>query len=316
MKVLSMPAVNGLGEGESGIHTVIRKYAQHAPKFDIEFVGENDAADVIAVHAGMTHLKETGVPIVAHLHGMYWTGDFPMGGWAHSANKSIVRSLRQSSVVTVPSDWVSQTIEREMRTTPVVLPHGIDVDEWKPLNDDRDYVILYAKNRAGFDVCDPSFITEFAKRLPQQRFVATFAPATAPGNVMTTGVVPYEEMKLMVGHCSVYASTTKETFGIGALEAVAAGIPVLAFNEGGVTQFVKHGVNGYLAEVGNYDDLFDGLLYCLEHRHILGANGREVAKGFTWEKSVEKLAGIYQYAMGTGYGDIPKIIDSSLYAVV
>jgi len=314
MRVLSIPQVNKLGKGESGIHTCVRKHHEYGPQFGIEFVDENDSPDLVAVHAGMANLKDAGVPVVSHLHGFYWTADYSMGNWAHAANKSVTQSVLASSVVTVPSEWVAHTIRRDFRLNPFVLPHGIDTNEWKPTGDDRDYVVLYAKNRAGFDVCDPSFITEFARAMPQQRFVATFAPEDAPGNVLVTGVVPYEEMKKMVGHCSAYVTTTKETFGIGALEAVASGIPVVGFDEGGIKAFVQHGVNGYLARVGDYGDLMEGLHYCLQHRAVLGANGVEVAKLWTWEKAVEKLGDIYRYAMvSQDKGSVPMTIDSSLY---
>ena len=45
MKVLSIPQVDKMGKGESGIHTVVRQYYKYAPDFGIEFVGESDSPD-------------------------------------------------------------------------------------------------------------------------------------------------------------------------------------------------------------------------------------------------------------------------------
>jgi glycosyltransferase involved in cell wall biosynthesis len=89
-------------------------------------------------------------------------------------------------------------------------------------------------------------------------------------------------------------ATTKETFGIGILEAMASGVPVLGFRHGGILDLVEHGVSGYLAEPNDYEDLERGLRYCLENREILGDNGRELSREWTWEKAVEKVADLYR----------------------
>jgi glycosyltransferase involved in cell wall biosynthesis len=100
-------------------------------------------------------------------------------------------------------------------------------------------------------------------------------------------------MKSMVKQAMVYLSSTKETFGIGTLEALASGVPVLGFDHGGNRDLVKHGVNGYLARPLDYDDLAEGLRYCMKHRKVLSDNARESVKGFTWGKACEKLAQVY-----------------------
>jgi len=98
-------------------------------------------------------------------------------------------------------------------------------------------------------------------------------------------------MKQIIQQAGVYLSTTKETFGIGVLEAMAAGVPVLGYNKGGNVDLIQHGVNGYLAT--DFDDLVEGLIYCLDHRQTLGDNGREMAKAWTWPERIEKVAQVY-----------------------
>ncbi|KKK75157.1 hypothetical protein LCGC14_2876560, partial [marine sediment metagenome] len=55
-------------------------------------------------------------------------------------------------------------------------------------------------------------------------------------------------------------------------------------------------VNGYLAQPDNYDDLANGLEYCLAHQRKLGDNGREMAKKYTWREVCEKVARVYEAA--------------------
>ena len=45
----------------------------------------------------------------------------------------------------------------------------------------------------------------------------------------------------------------KESFGLGALEAMACGVPLIASSAGGIPEVVVHGENGYLAAVGDVE---------------------------------------------------------------
>jgi glycosyltransferase involved in cell wall biosynthesis len=296
MKVLSIPTLSNLS-GRSGINTVIEKHYAHSKKYGIEFVGVDDPADVIIEHAGMLNNNPEGIPIVSFVHGLYWTSDYDTGKWYHQANKRIVRSVKRAREIVVPSRWVAETFQRDMHISPHVVPHGIDWGEWQHDGALDDYVFAYAKNRSGVDVCDPSFLTEFAKRFPQGKFIATFAQEQAPSNVHVTGVLAADAMKRALQRSLVYMNTTKETWGITMVEAMACGTPVLAFNHGGAAELVEHGVTGYLARPGDYDDLEAGLRYCLEHRRVLGGNAREHAKQYTWEKSFELLVRVLQRAV-------------------
>jgi N-acetyl-alpha-D-glucosaminyl L-malate synthase BshA len=47
----------------------------------------------------------------------------------------------------------------------------------------------------------------------------------------------------------------KESFGLVALEAMAAGVPTIGSNAGGIPEVVQHGENGYLAPVGHTWDM-------------------------------------------------------------
>lgn len=46
-----------------------------------------------------------------------------------------------------------------------------------------------------------------------------------------------------------------ETFGLTALEAMTAGLPVIVPTEGGIAEMVEDGVNGYKIDVQQLDDI-------------------------------------------------------------
>ena len=291
MRVCMYPQ-NITGE-ESGIARVIQAYRRYLPEYGVELVAQGDPCDLKAVHAGDVSCQPNEI-LVAHLHGLYWTADYHAPKFEYRTNQNVVDSMIHAREIIVPSAWVNEVLQRDMRRNARVIPHGIEWEDWTD-EGDGGYV-LWNKNRPQ-DVCSPQALNYLASKLPQQPFVSTFALPNAPSNVQAIGVVPHSQMKTLLQNCSVYLVTSKETFCIGALEAMAAGKPVLYYNYGNVPNLVPHGVAGYGAQPGNEEDLLSGLEYCLKYRKTLGANGRELVKQYTWAKACEQVATVYQQAL-------------------
>lgn len=306
MRVLMRPHLSEIGNAVSGIHTVIRKYFQHLPSFGVELV-DLDATtfDLRAAHAGITG----GDCEVAMAHGLYWSADFPCDDWEWHVNSRVIEAIRNAKEITVPSEWVNETFKRDLRKPAHVIPHGVDWQEWQHREPNGGYV-LWAKNRAGSDVCDNSILDVLIRRFPDIKFVSTFITPSLNGIpyssgmwptnfkiIETGGKTPHEEMRRFIQRAGVYLSTTKETFGLATLEALASGTPVLGWDHGGNSFLVQSGVNGYLAKPGDVEDLCEGLSYCLKHRKTLSANAKELAKVWTWEKACEMVAGVYRLAL-------------------
>lgn len=318
MKVLMSPHRDSFGKDESGIRRVVNAMFKHLPDYGIDLVPKGSKEyDLHVAHAGTTG-KDVGV---AYLHGVYWSAEYNCSEWEHKANRNIIDALRVAKQVIVPSEWVAETIRRDMRFNPHVIGHGIDVDKWKPMR--HESYVLWNKNR-NFDVCDPTPMVRLAEKRPTIDFVTTYMPRNHKGKPRNVGLIktmfpkkiikdthllPHEDMKLMIQKSMVYLSTTKETFGIGVLEAMAAGVPVLGFDWGGNCDLVQHGVNGYLAQPNNIDELAYGLDYCVANRHVLGENGREMAKQWTWEEAARKVADVLNLAVAEHpYKDMVSVV--------
>lgn len=278
-------------EADNGVGRVVKEYCSRLQQlYGVEFVNKDKDADIIVSHAG-TYAK----PDVLHLHGLYWTADYEASNMEFHANAAIAEAMRHAYRITVPSQWVAETIKREFRFSPDVVPHGIDWQDWQHDLPTQDYA-LYNKNRDGVDVCDSRHLIELAQRLPTEDFVATVCKEPID-NVFIMGVVSHAQMKPVVQAANIYLSLVKETFGIGILEALASGVPVLGFRHGGNVDLIKHKETGYLAEVGNYEDLADGYLWLKEHRHEMTEACKLSAMAYSWDNTVNQVYQIYQEAL-------------------
>jgi N-acetyl-alpha-D-glucosaminyl L-malate synthase BshA len=88
----------------------------------------------------------------------------------------------------------------------------------------------------------------------------------------------------------------EEGFGLVLLEAMAAGVPVVATNVGGIGEIVEDGQSGILVEKDNPEQLaeaIDRVLQVGELAKTLVENGLEKAKGFTWKKMGGEIDGLY-----------------------
>lgn len=77
------------------------------------------------------------------------------------------------------------------------------------------------------------------------------------GVVSFWGGIPQQELPEVYNQFDLFVFPTLffESFGLVGIEAMACGVPVVASDKGGPTEYVKHETNGFLFEQGNIEDL-------------------------------------------------------------
>lgn len=292
LKVFITPFFRGADEGDGGVRRVVEGQTKYLPKYGIEIVEDAARADVLAAHimAPNTWYKlHPDKPWVAMIHGFYWSEYGDWQNWAIKANAEVMELVRASDAVVAPSNWVANNIVRHTSRPVSIIPHGIKAEEWQA-EPSLDYV-LWNKTRPD-PVCDPEPMQRLAELLPQVQFVSTFGNETS--NVAVTGRLSFEEGKKLIQRAGIYLCTTRETFGIGTLEAMACGVPIVGYRYGGQAEFIEHMVDGYLATPEDLEDLARGILWARENRSRVGAKAREKALKFTWDSAAAQYAKLFK----------------------
>ncbi|GIQ68506.1 glycosyltransferase family 1 protein [Xylanibacillus composti] len=97
----------------------------------------------------------------------------------------------------------------------------------------------------------------------------------------------------------VVPSTHDEAFGLVNVEAMAAGVPVVAAASGGISEVVLDGQTGFLLPPEQLKhNLADAIVRLLKDQPLAAALGeggrRRVAEHFTWEASARRLQELYR----------------------
>ena len=290
-----------------GIVGSIRGYHKHLPQFGWTETMSEDDADLVAGHLSTRSRRLDAF----HLHGLYPTSDHRFGPSQWQQNATIIDNIRRTRTVIAVSDWVAQLLRRDMHMRPFVVPSaGIDLTEWDAIprgEYSTQPFVLWNKTR-GHGVCDPTPVARLAEKFPKTNFVTTFYPQDAPDytNVTITGLLNHADAWKIVRDSHIYLATTKETFGLSTLEAMASGAVVIGFDWGATPDVV--GDTGILVEPNNYEALAWALNYAIEHHDEIAAKARlRVEKEYTWEAVVGLLAKCYDATYEEMHWDGPKV---------
>lgn len=294
LKVHIHPKFGKEDKGDGGIRRVVEAQYKHLPKFGIELVDTAEEADVIAYHATVPSTYVKLYPhkaFVSMVHGLYWS-EYKWDQWALKANEDVIEGIRVADVVVSCSEWVANAVRRHTSRPSEVIYHGVDLEDWNP-HVKKDDFVLWNKTRPD-PVCDPEPFNELAKLMPETAFISTFG-AEGP-NIAITGKLPFEDAKRFIERAGAYLCTTRETFGIGTLEAMACGVPVVGFDWGGQKEFIDHAIDGWLAAPGDFHGLAEGIRWAFANRDEIGLAAIRKSGSFTWERACERYAQIFMDA--------------------
>ncbi|MEH2463297.1 glycosyltransferase family 4 protein [Nostoc sp.] len=110
----------------------------------------------------------------------------------------------------------------------------------------------------------------------KQKTLALRERAQLEDAVIVHGLVPQKTMLELLSQSDLYISaSTYESYSMATAEAVAHGLPVLAYATGAIADWIEDGVNGIVIELGNQEQFFMALKRLLTDRNELNKLRKE-----------------------------------------
>ncbi|MHA4808829.1 N-acetyl-alpha-D-glucosaminyl L-malate synthase BshA [Flavitalea flava] len=295
----------------------------------------NHQLDLLHVHYAIPHasaaymakkiLETQGkwIPVITTLHGT----DITLVGRDKTFAPVVAFSINQSDAITAVSQNLRDetykifTIEKEIR----VIHNFVDTHRFhkKPIDAFRrviapngERILMHASNfRKIKRVQDVVRIFDIVnKKMPCKLLFVGDGPER-PGaedlcrelgltNDMRF-VGKQEQMEEILAIADLFLLTSDyESFGLAALEAMAAGVPVISTNAGGLPEIAVQGVTGYLSDVGDIEGMAAHAISILEDDEVLKRfkhNALNHAKKFDIHNIVPQYEALYNRFLATAH---------------
>jgi glycosyltransferase involved in cell wall biosynthesis len=276
---------------------------------------------------------ELGLPLVFTFHTQYWEYThyipFPQEAIQEFLKSAVHKWLRdfvqKCQHIIIPSESLRDILVREygLDNHYTVIPTGTDLGPFlkadgkslRAENGWNDETILISVGRLAAEKNWDTLLHAFARVYqdhPTLRLVL-IGDGTARQNleelaaqlgitdrVTFTGSLPFDEIPryLKAADAFAFASVT-ETQGLVTIEAMAAGLPVVAVNGSGTRDIIEHGKQGYLTE-NDSEALakgLDKLLANAQRMKRFSANALKKAKTFDVDQLGKQLVSVYEQAI-------------------
>jgi glycosyltransferase involved in cell wall biosynthesis len=219
------------------------------------------------------------------------------------------------------SDVAAQPLRRLVAPAPVhVLPNGIDPDQWRIVPEPRDPtdVLVVAVMRLAARK-RPRHLLAMLRRArrqlpaqvrlravvvgegPQRPWLEAYARRHAmTGWVSLPGRLTRPQIAALFARADMFvAPATLESFGIAALEARCAGLPVVARSQGGIGEFI--GADGREGILAHSDAEMTAALVRLAAdpalREEITSHNRATRPGLDWPHVLRRTMDLYQLAL-------------------
>lgn len=256
-----------------------------------------------------------GAPVVATFHA--YADRSPLLAAAAPALRRVWDRL---AVRVAVSEAARRFVSRRFRGEVRVIPNGVDVDLFRgadPAQLPEGERVLFVNRldpRKGFSVMVEAF-RALGETHPDallvvagdgtERAAVTELPRALRERVVMLGDVPHPHLPAYYAACEVFVAPAvgRESFGIVLVEAMAAGLPVVASDIPGYREVVRRDEDGLLVPPRDPAALAAAVGRLLDDRGLAGrlaAAGAARAARFSWEGVTREIESAYEEAIGGG----------------
>jgi len=192
-----------------------------------------------------------------------------------------------------------------------VVYQGVDHSRYRPmdkekckerlgLNPDDKYILVVASNeeRKRMDLVKRIFDEVRRRREDVKLIKAGYAEKLTGEGIINTGYIPEPEMPVLYNAADVYLHTSEyEGFGLPVLEAMACGVPVVAYGKASIPEVVGPYGNVIYSDSDNCVEQFvEKILQNIDKG--VDYKALERSKNFSWEKTAKETIKVYEKIIG------------------
>lgn len=196
-----------------------------------------------------------------------------------------------------------------------LIPNGVDIERirnMKPIKLSGDLSLLFVGHLShlkGSDILIEAF-KEFSSRHDddvhlylagsgrlQTFYQKSISDANLRRKIHFLGAVPQESVFRLLKGCDVCVIPSRwEAFSVVALEAMAAGKPIISTNVGGLPEIIKNGRNGLIIapDTRQLADAMECLLWDEDLRLKFAKNSLRDITPFSWKNISKKYLSLYE----------------------
>jgi len=230
----------------------------------------------------------------------------------------IEKNLAYFDVICSTSRCMAREASKYTQKSIEIVPFGVDTDLFRPSASSRpkniiEFGIAKALDpKYGIDVLLSAFKAVHEKMPLTRLVIIGTGPFENKYKAMCTrmgldnyvswmGYMPNTDVAKALKDMDIFVVPSQkdsESFGVAAVEAMAAGLPVLVSDAAGLVEVTENKKTGFVFERQDVQELTRLMLLLAstpEMRENLGRAGREhVIKYYAWEENVSSMVRIYQ----------------------
>ncbi len=262
-----------------------------------------------AAHLAKELVGDSSLKIITTLHGT----DIHLVGLDPSYHRITKYSIENNDGITAVSGYLAESTKREFSITkPItVIPNFVDSARFCR-KENKQFRASFATPEEKI-ICHASNFRE-VKRIPDVINIFYKVQKKVPSKLVMIGNGPeLEKAKKLVNELSLsdrviflqmvggveeivgisdlfLLPSEMESFGLAALEAMSCGVPVVASDVGGISEFIDSGNNSFLARLGDVEEMARLAVAVLSdvtlYKEIATAAKKTVNEKFSEEKIV------------------------------
>lgn len=295
-----------------------RIYFKKIPVLGVIYYWIETILQIRKIRPEIVHVQSLGIPVPPIFTKFFYNIPYSVWGrgsdvyrpyWFINLTSKIL--LKNADLVIALTENMKQSMLTIFPRKIIVIANGIPIDEYK--DPDRKTQSLIQKNTIlfvgrlhpikGIDDLIKALkivliefpdaeLTIIGKGAERETLEELCQDLDLEKHITFVGPVPNKEIKkFMINSKILVLPSRSEGFPVTILEAMACGLPIVATRVGGVPDIIDDGINGYLVEKNNPNDLAIGIMKCLkeENCRMIKENNLKKVDSFSWDTIAEQV---------------------------